>query len=33
MRKHRKENSHVRQKNNTLAIKQSQAPLFPPQGL
>ena len=29
----RKENSEARQYNNTLAIKQSQGPLAPPQGL
>ena len=28
-----KENSQARQNNNTLAVKQSQGPLVPPQGL
>ena len=32
-RKCRKENSQAKQKNNSLAIKQSQGPLVPPQGL
>ena len=33
LRKYRKENSQARQNNNSLAIKQSQGPLVPPQGL
>ena len=33
VRKHRKENSQARQNNNTSAIKQSQGPSVPPQGL